>query len=207
MTTPRSRLRDPMRTGRNEPCPCGSGRKHKSCCYGKSGASKAPALIIGAIALLGVSGAIYSLVSKRSGGEKAPAPQAATAAPFNPKPQPPGPVPAGKVWSREHGHWHDVAPSSSGSPAASSSPIQIQPPAPVSAGTPAPPPPGPAPAGKVWSTEHGHWHDVPGAAASTTTVAPQPVVATTTTPQPPGPAPAGKVWSPEHGHWHDVPKQ
>lgn len=25
--------------------------------------------------------------------------------------------------------------------------------------TPGPPPPGPAPQGKVWSYEHGHWHD------------------------------------------------
>lgn len=24
-------------------------------------------------------------------------------------PQPPGEVPAGKVWSAEHGHWHDAA--------------------------------------------------------------------------------------------------
>lgn len=25
-------------------------------------------------------------------------------------PQPPGEVPPGKVWSPEHGHWHDIAP-------------------------------------------------------------------------------------------------
>jgi len=27
---------------------------------------------------------------------------------FKPAPQPPGQVPAGKVWSVEHGHWHDA---------------------------------------------------------------------------------------------------
>lgn len=27
---------------------------------------------------------------------------------FTPAPQPPGEVPPGKVWSPEHGHWHDV---------------------------------------------------------------------------------------------------
>jgi hypothetical protein len=27
---------------------------------------------------------------------------------FTPAPQPPGEVPPGKVWSAEHGHWHDV---------------------------------------------------------------------------------------------------
>jgi len=25
------------KTGRNEPCPCGSGRKYKSCCEGREG--------------------------------------------------------------------------------------------------------------------------------------------------------------------------
>ena len=72
--------------------------------------------------------------------------------------------PPGKVWSEEHGHWHDVG--SGGS---------IQ-------------PPGLPPPGKVWSEEHGHWHDV-GPGAST---------------QPPGLPPPGKVWSEEHGHWHDA---
>lgn len=75
---------------------------------------------------------------------------------------PPGPAPPGKVWSAEHGHWHDQK-----------SPPQAA--------------PGPTPPGKVWSAEHGHWHDQkpPSQAA-------------------PGPAPAGKVWSAEHGHWHDL---
>jgi hypothetical protein len=27
---------------------------------------------------------------------------------FTPAPQPPGEVPPGKVWSTEHGHWHDA---------------------------------------------------------------------------------------------------
>jgi len=69
-----------------------------------------------------------------------------------------------------------------------------------------PQPPGPAPAGKVWNTEHGHWHDAPGApAAAGQPGAAQP--AFQPGPQPPGPVPAGKVWSAEHGHWHDAPKK
>jgi hypothetical protein len=59
-------------------------------------------------------------------------------------------------------------------------------------------PPGPAPEGKVWSPEHGHWHDAPGTTPASTPGQ--------LTPQPPGPAPEGKVWVPEHGHWHDAPK-
>ena len=90
--------------------------------------------------------------------------------------------------------------------------------------TPGPQPPGPVPEGKVWSPEHGHWHDAPGSTPQTVTfdqnsptatpgdpssgitMTPQPMAAPgTLTPQPPGPAPEGKVWSPEHGHWHDAP--
>ena len=31
-----------MKTGRNDPCPCGSGKKYKNCCLGKSGFSDEP---------------------------------------------------------------------------------------------------------------------------------------------------------------------
>jgi len=59
--------------------------------------------------------------------------------------------------------------------------------------------PGPAPPGKVWSEEHGHWHDAP---LAPTTLPSQPGI-TEPKSQPPGDPPPGKVWSPEHGHWHD----
>ena len=97
--------------------------------------------------------------------------------------------------------------SSNQQPATTGAPV-----APATAGTPqqdgvpgSPQPPGPAPEGKVWNTEHGHWHDAPGSpAAAGQQGAAQP--AFQPGPQPPGPAPAGKVWSTEHGHWHDAPK-
>jgi len=59
--------------------------------------------------------------------------------------------------------------------------------------------PGPAPPGKVWSVEHGHWHDAP---LAPTTLPPQPGTSAPKS-QPPGEPPQGKVWSVEHGHWHD----
>jgi len=58
----------------------------------------------------------------------------------------------------------------------------------------------PAPAGKVWSDEHGHWHDISTEPASETSK-PIPKNSTST---PPGEAPPGKVWSDEHDHWHDI---
>ena len=62
-----------------------------------------------------------------------------------------------------------------------------------------PQPPGEAPPGQVWSSEHGHWHNISDATPGTTQPQGQ------LTPQPPGEPPPGKTWSPEHGHWHDAP--
>ena len=82
-----------------------------------------------------------------------------TAQQFTPAPQPPGEVPPGKVWSVEHGHWHD---------------------APIAMTTPASAPPTPPPA------------TAPAPAATTPVPAPATVTpAVTTTPAPPA-APAEK---------------
>ncbi|HYO77372.1 MAG TPA: hypothetical protein VE010_12985 [Thermoanaerobaculia bacterium] len=71
----------------------------------------------------------------------------------------------GKVWSSEHGHWHDVTPGG-GTATASAMPTSpaltpIAPQRQARPSTPKPQPEGPVPAGKVWSSEHGHWHDAP----------------------------------------------
>jgi hypothetical protein len=60
--------------------------------------------------------------------------------------------------------------------------------------TPAPQPPGEAPPGKVWSVEHGHWHDAPVAptipAPAPATVTPAPATVTLSPLTTPVPAPA-----------------
>jgi ABC-type nickel/cobalt efflux system permease component RcnA len=134
-----------MGHSRNAPCPCGSGKKYKVCCAGKRTSSQWLALVSVVIFAVLAAWVVAGVFRKAAG------PAAA--------------VPDGKVWSEEHGHFHD-APGSPGSG----------------------PPLGPAPPGKEWSYEHGHWHDaaVPGLG------------------RPPGPAPAGKVWDEGHGHWHDA---
>ena len=69
------------------------------------------------------------------------------------------------------------------------------------------------PPGKVWSPEHGHWHDAPVTSTPQSTPVSTPFVPQSSTPsaestsEPPGPAPPGKVWSPEHGHWHNAPEE
>jgi hypothetical protein len=73
--------------GRNEPCPCGSGKKFKQCCDGKDAMkantrTKWAAMILGSLVLLGT----FALVSAMWNTEPSAQPM--------------------KVWSPEHGHYH-----------------------------------------------------------------------------------------------------
>ena len=175
--------------GRNQPCPCGSGKKYKHCCWGKdtkSEASNRNIILWGGALVVGVI-VFYVVLSKDS---STPGFQS----------RPSGQAPLGKVWSPEHGHWHDA----SGAPFDSIPDLQT--PAEPVVSTQFTPQPGPAPAGKVWSPEHGHWHDAPAAGPDAIPNWQTPEDSVQFTPQPPGPAPPGKVWSPEHGHWHDAPQ-
>lgn len=113
-----------MKIGRNDPCHCGSGKKYKQCCAQKDIAkqsdwSKKALVGIAAALLLGAGGFVYSIVTDDA-------------------------IADGKVWSAEHGHWHNADGTEVGAVAPRPGATQ---------------PPGPAPAGKVWSAEHGHWHD------------------------------------------------
>ena len=165
-----------MAIGRNEPCPCGSRLKYKNCCADKSrrGVSKGLIALLVAIGLIAAVGVVGTFNDR----QKSPAPvnapvPGAGANPMQPgKPQPPGPTPPGKVWDAAHGHWHDAGSAPGASPvqitpgaAPGTTPINITP-GTARGATPqaplnAPQPDGPAPPGKVWSREHGHWHDAP----------------------------------------------
>jgi hypothetical protein len=159
-----------MQVGRNEPCPCGSGKKYKNCHAGKESENGLPRgliLLLIAIAALAALGFLPALFDR---GEKA-SPKAVAAAPLAaPAAQPPGPAPAGKVWSKEHGHWHDANPVSAPSPitiegsngaAVSQSGNSVTLTEPMAQPNQA----AASPAGKIWSPEHGHWHDAAKAAA------------------------------------------
>ena len=102
-------------------------------------------------------------------------------------------TPPGKVWSAEHGHWHDAAAGSVDglTPSSGLDALSSQ-------------PPGPAPPGKAWSAEHGHWHDITPQASSPQLDGSTPVAGGSPFPQPEGPVPEGKEWSAEQGHWHDA---
>ena len=132
-----------MARNRNEPCPCGSGKKYKVCCANKRTTSQWAALasvvVFALLAVWAVAGVLHRVATEKP--LEAPAGQVWSEEHGhyhegqNPAPRPLVPTPPGKVWSEEHGHWHDAD---------------------------AERPSGPTPAGQVWSEEHGHYHDAPG---------------------------------------------
>jgi hypothetical protein len=74
-------------TGRNEACPCGSGKKYKKCCELKQQKARGSMLMLIIVGLLiagGVAAGITSFTSDRGSSTQRP----------------------GQVWSPEHGHYH-----------------------------------------------------------------------------------------------------
>lgn len=74
--------------GRNDPCPCGSGRKYKQCCQGKgsvapTSTSKTALIAVGVILLVGL---VLVGLSLFGGGDSI--------------------CPPGTVWSAAHQHCH-----------------------------------------------------------------------------------------------------
>lgn len=81
MTTPKA--------GRNDACPCGSGKKYKKCCELKEGSLRnrgntALLVIVGLLMAAGVAAGVSSLMGERGHASN----------------------PTGGVWSPEHGHYH-----------------------------------------------------------------------------------------------------
>jgi hypothetical protein len=70
--------------GRNDPCPCGSGRKFKTCCATKR-SSPFPSIVVLAVVAAILTAIAASVWSWRNGPQ------------------------TGRVWSAEHGHYHDVS--------------------------------------------------------------------------------------------------
>jgi len=72
--------------GRNEPCPCGSGKKYKRYCALKvNKTSLQLRLVIGLVAI-SLLGGLILIVTQIDDVQPGAAP--------------------GRVWSLEHGHWH-----------------------------------------------------------------------------------------------------
>ncbi len=167
----------------NEPCPCGSGLLHRDCCGRLKAreASQRRNRILTGIALISGFIAVMTYMN-RMDEEKL---ESIT-------------LPEGAYYDEDHAHWHYEGTNEEihlpgkvwdpvrkkwlnvkERPAGEHGETALQ-----------PQPDGPVPDGKVWSGEHGHWHDITPAEGGV--------------PAPEGEAPAGKEWSPEHGHYHDI---
>ena len=73
-----------QRVGRNDPCPCGSGRKYKQCCALKKERMSPVVIVAIAAAVIGIVVAIiYNFSGDRTFGQR-------------------------QVWDPEHGHYHTV---------------------------------------------------------------------------------------------------
>ncbi len=75
--------------GRNDPCPCGSGKKYKQCCLAKGSSTSSPTskwgmIVIGALLLVGL---VFIGISLTVGGGG-------------------NACPPGTTWSADHGHCH-----------------------------------------------------------------------------------------------------
>jgi hypothetical protein len=72
-------------TGRNDLCPCGSGRKFKKCCESKASATRQRLLmfVVGASIIGGLVAGVMSFTGASSSG-------------------------GSRVWDPGHGHYHDA---------------------------------------------------------------------------------------------------
>ena len=68
--------------GRNDLCPCGSGRKYKKCCERTAARSNLMLIVVGGAIVAAIVAGIASITGDRAG--------------------------ATRVWSTEHGHYHDA---------------------------------------------------------------------------------------------------
>jgi hypothetical protein len=74
-------------TGRNELCPCGSGKKYKKCCALKQRSARGNTVMLIIVGLLMAAGIVAGITEfTRDRGYTAARP--------------------GTVWSPEHGHYH-----------------------------------------------------------------------------------------------------
>ena len=74
------------KTGRNDLCPCGSGRKFKKCCEGKTRSARQSRILIFVVGLAMVGAVAAGIASFRGGSDSAV-----------------------RVWDPAHGHYHDAS--------------------------------------------------------------------------------------------------
>jgi hypothetical protein len=75
------------KTGRNDHCPCGSGRKYKKCCEAKTPSARSSRLLmilVGASVIAAIGIAVTSFTGASSSS-------------------------SARIWNEAHGHYHDAS--------------------------------------------------------------------------------------------------
>ncbi|HVR34377.1 MAG TPA: SEC-C metal-binding domain-containing protein [Methylomirabilota bacterium] len=155
-------------TERNDPCPCGSGRKFKKCCMNKETHAEKPnpgrRIPYGWIAVVALTAialaVVFSIPKSGPSGDGNDVPAS---------PPPAGPPPAwyydeanDRHWDPGHGHWHDGPPPLNRSSSPDPGTGTVMPP-------PEQPLEGPTPDAwhydeannRHWHPGHAHWHEGP----------------------------------------------
>ena len=80
------------KVGRNDRCPCGSGKKYKHCCQGKASRLSAAGWLTIAALVVAAGVLVYLVVNVAKNDSSGPMGR--------------GTCPPGQVWSAQHGHCH-----------------------------------------------------------------------------------------------------
>lgn len=84
------------KVGRNDRCPCGSGKKYKNCCAEKRASKMSAVSWAAVIALVAAAGVLVVLLfNMAQGGGGAAVPRS-------------GSCPPGQIWDPVHGHCHRI---------------------------------------------------------------------------------------------------
>jgi hypothetical protein len=78
------------KVGRNDRCPCGSGKKYKNCCAGKAGRLTTAGWLTLSVIVAAVGVLVYFLVNAAQSDGTSSSRR----------------CPPGQVWSAQHGHCH-----------------------------------------------------------------------------------------------------
>jgi hypothetical protein len=198
--------------GRNDPCPCGSGRKYKQCCEGKMrlNLKSGRGWVLGVLGLVVVAVVAWGLTRSQT---RPTAPSLVEMPPSSPSTSAstatgttvPGPS-APSTSAAPNSVPASPAPQGTGAPTTMSDPAGATPQAWTYDAT----------TNRHFDPNHGHWHDgpppPPGARGVAST--PQPSLGQVPVPGAAGagtPAPwtydaqKNQHWNPEHGHWHPGP--
>jgi len=137
-----------MKIGRNDPCHCGSEKKFKHCHQKKNLKNNNQNILIGVFVIAII---VFFIIDSSTNSQSNIIPSNTLTNTNNliSKTKPSTPAPPGKVWSEEHGHWHDAPKNQNLSPNLIN----------VPSGKKNTEKNNLTPEGKVWDDNHGHYHN------------------------------------------------